>query len=66
MTKKELFKELIRLQELVWSGGDQIGQEELFEVQNQLANILLKLGKDVKGEEELVRFLIYIDNRDKS
>lgn len=60
MTKKELFKELMRLQELVWSGDDQIGQEELFEVQNQLANILLKLGKDVKGEEELVSKFPYL------
>lgn len=60
MTKKKLFKELIELQMLIWSGDDQIGQEELFEAQNKLANILLKLGKDVDGVEELAEKFPYL------
>lgn len=48
MNKQIIFNELLEIQRLAWGdGGDRIEQESLFELQDKLANLVLKMSEDV-------------------
>jgi hypothetical protein len=47
MNKTKIFEKLVEIQKTVWRGDDLIDQEDLFELQDQIANLTLEVSKDV-------------------
>jgi len=55
MKKEEIFNQLITAQNILWRGDDRINQEDLFELQDFMAELVLKVAKDVKREDVLLK-----------
>ena len=55
MTKKQIYEALKPIQTLAWRGDDHMGQEALFELQDKLAVLTLKLAQDTGSETDLVK-----------
>ena len=49
MRKVAIFDKLVDIQETVWRGDDLIGQEDLFELQDKIADLTLAVAQDIGG-----------------
>lgn len=55
MQKKTIYKELKEIQRLAWRDDDLMEQETLFDLQERLCDLVLKVATDCGQQEDLVR-----------
>lgn len=60
MTKKEIFEKLVELQKLVWTDDDRMDQDNLFELQDKMAQLVLDLANDTNNQEVILKEFSWI------
>ena len=51
--KEQIYEGLKEAQRIVWRGDDQIEQDDLFELQDKIAETVLDISKNLKRDSEL-------------
>ncbi len=60
MTLKNIYEELKTVQELAWEGDDLMSQDTLFEMQERLANLTLRVAQECGELRDLVKSFPYL------
>ena len=61
MTKKEMYKKMVEIQNTLWKdGGDMVDQETLYVLQKQIADLALEVAYDARKEMDLVKVFPYL------
>ena len=55
MTPNQIYGELVNLQKLAWKDDDLMSQDTLFDVQDTLADMLLRVARECGKTEDLVK-----------
>ena len=55
MTANQIYGELVKLQKLAWKDDDMMSQDTRFDVQDSLAELLLKVAVECGKTEDLVK-----------
>lgn len=53
MTKQGIYAELKTIQKMAWRDDDMMRQETLFDLQDRLADLMLRLAQDCGTEQDL-------------
>lgn len=56
----EYYDDVAKIQKQVWKGDDQIGQEDLFELQDQIASLALKVAEEEGRTYDLIRMFPHL------
>ena len=67
MTRTELYQQLKEIQRLAWRDDDLMSQGTLFDLQDRLCGLVLKVATDCGQQEDLVRsfpFLYHYSGED--
>lgn len=62
MTKQDIYDRLKKIQTIAWRGDDLMEQEDLFQLQGQLADLVLMVAQDLGDDmlQDLVRSFPYL------
>lgn len=54
MTKKEILKKLIKIQKLLWEDDDSMDQTTLFQLQEEMQDLVFRVAHDTEEHEIIV------------
>lgn len=55
MTKKDILKRLIKVQKLLWKNDDLMNQETLFDLQDEVQTLVLKVAEDTNSTDIILK-----------
>jgi len=55
MTKKDILKRLIKVQKLLWNNDDLMNQETLFDLQDEVQTLVLKVAEDTNSTDIILK-----------
>lgn len=55
MTKKDILKRLIKVQKLLWKNDDLMSQETLFDLQDEVQTLVLKVAEDTNSTDIILK-----------
>lgn len=55
MTKKDILKRLIKVQKLLWKNDDLMNQETLFNLQDEVQTLVLKVAEDTNSTDIILK-----------
>ena len=60
MDKYKVYRQLVKTQKLLWNNDDSMDQDDLFEAQEIMQNLVLEFAISVGKEEEVLKEFPYL------